>query len=72
MLCSNSKRVDTMQVGKNLFTDSPIPLIWVPSLISPEKCSNVVFEAFLSDLRWAIRGTNYTITGPDPSGLGFF
>ena len=72
VLCSNSKRVDTMQVGKNLFTDSPMPLIWGPPLSAHKNISNVAFEGFLSDLRWAISGTDYTITGPDPSGLGFF
>ena len=67
-----SKRVDTMQVGQNLLTDSPTPLIWGPSLSSAENISNVAFEALLWDLRWATRSTDYTITQQYPSSFGFF
>ena len=62
--CSKSKRVDTMQVGENLFTDSPIPLTWGPPL---SRTSVKRFDEFLLDLGLATRRAKYAITMPDPS-----
>ena len=70
--CSNSKGMDTMKVGQNLFTDSPTPLIWGAPLRRYGNISNLAFAAFLLDLRLATRNTDYTITGPDPSIFGYF
>ena len=69
VVCSYSKRVDTMQVGQNLFTDSPTPLIWGPPLSS---MSIEDFEAVLRYLSIVTWRTKCTITGPDPSMFGYF
>ena len=66
---SQSDRVDTTQVGRNLFTDSPTPLIWGPPLISGHYNSRQDFEILLWDLRWATRGVKYAIIGPNPSRM---
>ena len=69
VLCSYYERMDTMQVGQNLFTDSPSPLIWGPPL---SIMSIVDFEAVMCELSLVIWRTKCTITGPDPSGFGVF
>ena len=47
--CSQSKLVDTTQVGQTLFTDSPTPLIWAPPLSTPKTISKEDFERLLCD-----------------------
>ena len=62
--CSRSRRVDTVQVGQNLFTDSPTPLIWGPPLST---LSFEDYDEFMWDLERSTRNANYAISRPDPS-----